>query len=188
MSNLVNRLITGSVLTCVLFATPLSAEIYKWTDAQGNVHFGERPPNKNSAQEIKVKNTKAKIAPAEATAEPTADVEVREGKLSPEQIAERDARLTREHARRCKDSKRIMKQYDEYRRSYYTDENGNEAILPEEKTPRTHCRSEKGRRRILQLDAGSTRRIIRRIILIPINHWHRVAARCVDCRSTCFRD
>ena len=33
------------LLVCVLFASaPLASEIHKWVDAEGNVHFGDRPP------------------------------------------------------------------------------------------------------------------------------------------------
>lgn len=32
------------LLTAVLVPTLASAQIYRWTDAQGHVHFGQRPP------------------------------------------------------------------------------------------------------------------------------------------------
>lgn len=33
-------------------ALPLQAEIYKWTDEHGNVHFGDRPPGQGQAEDI----------------------------------------------------------------------------------------------------------------------------------------
>lgn len=42
------------LLFCVLLLPGLAAaEIYRWTDAQGRVHFGERPPA--GAEQIEVK-------------------------------------------------------------------------------------------------------------------------------------
>ena len=32
--------------------TPAYAALYKWTDEQGNTHYGERPPNHQKAQSI----------------------------------------------------------------------------------------------------------------------------------------
>lgn len=50
-------------LPCVLLAPPATAEMYKWTDAQGRVHFGDQPP----AGQKKI-TTLAAPAPAPAAA------------------------------------------------------------------------------------------------------------------------
>jgi len=42
---------------CALFlllSTSVFAEIYKWTDANGNVHFGDNPDNKQKATELNI--------------------------------------------------------------------------------------------------------------------------------------
>ena len=39
----------------LFFATPVSAGIYKWTDSDGNIHFGDRPADLESATELKIK-------------------------------------------------------------------------------------------------------------------------------------
>lgn len=54
-----------SLLTiCFICASPLSfaGKIYKWTDSDGNVHYGERPPGKK-AEQIKVRKGPANPAP-----------------------------------------------------------------------------------------------------------------------------
>jgi len=38
----------------LLCATSAFAEIYKWTDENGNVHFGDNPNNKEKATELKI--------------------------------------------------------------------------------------------------------------------------------------
>ena len=37
-------------------AAPAKAEIYRWTDQTGVVHFGERPPMGGGAEQVEVKN------------------------------------------------------------------------------------------------------------------------------------
>ncbi len=43
-----------SILIVMLLAAPMvaNAEIYKWTDAQGRVHFSDKPVDKNGRTEI----------------------------------------------------------------------------------------------------------------------------------------
>ena len=40
------------ILLLSLVITPVNAGVYKWTDDDGNVHFGDRPANPDSATEI----------------------------------------------------------------------------------------------------------------------------------------
>ena len=42
------------ILLLSLVITPVNAGIYKWTDDDGNVHFGDRPANPDSATEITI--------------------------------------------------------------------------------------------------------------------------------------
>lgn len=42
------------ILLFVLVVSPVNAGIYKWTDENGNVHFGDRPVNSDAATEVKV--------------------------------------------------------------------------------------------------------------------------------------
>jgi hypothetical protein len=41
------------LLAAVLFGlTPAAAEIFKWTDENGKVHFGDRPPGEREVEKI----------------------------------------------------------------------------------------------------------------------------------------
>jgi len=40
----------------LVFASPVCAGVYKWTDANGNVHFGDRPADNVSATELTIKS------------------------------------------------------------------------------------------------------------------------------------
>lgn len=39
----------------LLVALPLQAEVYKWTDANGNLHFGDAPPDKAPSQAVDIR-------------------------------------------------------------------------------------------------------------------------------------
>ena len=39
----------------LISTSPVSAGIYKWTDSDGNVHFGDRPADSESATELDIK-------------------------------------------------------------------------------------------------------------------------------------
>ena len=39
----------------MLCTLPASAGVYKWTDSDGNIHFGDRPVDGQSATEVKIK-------------------------------------------------------------------------------------------------------------------------------------
>ena len=41
------------LILLVLASTPTLAEIYRWTDAEGRVHFGQRPPAQAERIEVR---------------------------------------------------------------------------------------------------------------------------------------
>ncbi len=43
------------IVLMLLVVSPVSAGIYTWTDSNGNVHFGDKPVDQNTAVEIKIK-------------------------------------------------------------------------------------------------------------------------------------
>lgn len=48
----------------------VSAEVYKWTDETGKVHYGDRKPEKGVAQRINVSSGKSSSQPSQMAAEP----------------------------------------------------------------------------------------------------------------------
>jgi len=59
----------GSMLW-FLGVAPVAAEIFKWTDEQGKVHFGDRPPVERQVEKIEVKinsYTSVEVIPFEAS-------------------------------------------------------------------------------------------------------------------------
>lgn len=41
----------------LIFTFPVSAQVYKWTDAEGNVHFGNQPPP-GEREEVRIRESK----------------------------------------------------------------------------------------------------------------------------------
>ncbi|MCF6323891.1 MAG: DUF4124 domain-containing protein [Gammaproteobacteria bacterium] len=55
---------------CFFTPSPVAAEIFKWMDDNGKVHFGDRPPAERQVEKIEVKvnsYTSAEIVPFEAS-------------------------------------------------------------------------------------------------------------------------
>lgn len=42
------------IVLLLAFVKPVNAGIYKWTDSEGNVHFGDQPVNNESATELNI--------------------------------------------------------------------------------------------------------------------------------------
>lgn len=55
----------------ILAGAPASAELYKWTDAEGKVHFSDQPPPPEVKAPVTVKPRRPGAAPAAAPAAPS---------------------------------------------------------------------------------------------------------------------
>ena len=42
------------ILLLLIAAAPAAAQVYKWTDPSGKVHYGDRPPDDAKKQELKI--------------------------------------------------------------------------------------------------------------------------------------
>ena len=81
------------LLTALSF--PAFAEVYKWTDAEGNVHFGTQPPP-GQQEEVKIRDTRiGTVDPAESksveTKTGTAEISSREKLIELERNAAKSA-------------------------------------------------------------------------------------------------
>jgi glutaredoxin len=43
------------LLLCLLAATSAAADIYRWTDAEGRIHYSDKPPADRKAQHVKIR-------------------------------------------------------------------------------------------------------------------------------------
>lgn len=57
----------GVILLLALLAAPAGAEIYKWTDAQGEIHYGDQPPSSTTPKPFHLQTSEAaEVRAAEA--------------------------------------------------------------------------------------------------------------------------
>ena len=140
-------------LTLLLFISVSHAEIYKWTDENGQIHYGERPNNPNT-EKIEIKSTAPK-----PDAGIDSDRKEKQRKLleafeaeraEKKQEKEKAEKEKRELKRNCaylKDHYKNLKRTNIY---YDFDEDGNRIYLDEsiqeqdiaeaEKLIRKHCK------------------------------------------------
>ena len=108
-----------------------ATKVYKWTDSNGNVHYGERPPT-TQAKEVELRNLHPSGTSAPAT--PPQDINKLLDTLSKErkEKAEKAAAAEKKRKRReknCNAAKRNAMGYQVGGRIYEIDENGERHFL-----------------------------------------------------------
>lgn len=115
----------GLLFALLLAATSLAAhaEIYKWTDAEGRVHFGDRPVDKKQGTAVEVRDYKP------GTDESVREVYQRNDRLreaaSRQQAGEPDEEALRQKRQKgaCDEAKRRLKSVSG--RVIFRDDDGN---------------------------------------------------------------
>ena len=122
------------LLAGLLWVLPAAAEIYKWVDAEGQVHYGQRPAG-NDAQEMNVKQPEAQ--------EPAAGPSMEERRAKQQRLLDS---FKRKHAREkaakqaekerqakqhrlCLEAKDRLKGYRQAQYLYRLDQNGKRVPL-----------------------------------------------------------
>jgi recombination DNA repair RAD52 pathway protein len=129
------------LLTCTIAAITVSMgatanEIYKWTDADGTVHYEDRPTG--AATEVRLEMTYRstdrsavqKRIKSRVDAQ-TARDEARSAAEIAEQEAAENAAAEQQRKERCERSRARLETYTQARRVYRTDENGERVYLDE---------------------------------------------------------
>ncbi len=125
-----------ALLSCLL-AFSASAEVYKWTDAEGRVHFGDKPPDQN-AESVTIRGRAKDDA---ETDQPEVTQDERAAKQRRLLNAfEEERRINREHkeeARKeklkrqqnCAEARGELENLLTHNRIYEFDKNGNRVFL-----------------------------------------------------------
>lgn len=98
----------GMIIMLALLATPVGADVYKWTDAQGKVHYGDRPPTLDTPKPFNLQASEAAEARAAEARRQAADEAARKrleaGKAQEAKAAEEAARVaeTQRKAENCR--------------------------------------------------------------------------------------
>ena len=133
-----NVLISITIATLWVSGTALSGEIYKWTDADGNVHFEDRPVG-TDVERLKVISSNTDNDSVRASVEARHDRETARAeahaKYDEDQQAAAEAKA--EAAQRdvkCQESRSQMQTYLKSRRLYKQDDAGERVYLDEDQT------------------------------------------------------
>ena len=113
-----------------------AAEIYKWTDAEGNVHYGDRPTASDQVNLQTVAMASRRTDPDEVQAGIEARQErdavradARDAKAKEKEEAEKALADAEERMRKCEHYRARLEQFITSRRLYRMDENGERNYL-----------------------------------------------------------
>lgn len=93
-----------TLATLALAAMLLHAEVYQWTDAQGQVHFGDRPPANAQAREKQIQSPQPLNGEGEDNATRLKELDEFFQRRQQERQAEEQAAAKREAAREKRDA------------------------------------------------------------------------------------
>lgn len=141
------HIVALSALVLASSAPLYAGEIYKWTDAEGNVNYGDRPTGDTSAQRMHLtyRRTDTSSLQARADARSDANQSIRDG------LDERaDERKTREEERaeaaerqqKCVEYRGKLETMVTARRLYREDENGERQYLDDKQIDEARQRAE----------------------------------------------
>ncbi|MFO8024727.1 DUF4124 domain-containing protein [Thiohalophilus sp.] len=140
----IQQLVSGLLLTA-LVSVSTGAGVYKWTDEQGQVHYGDKPPEKG-ARSMDVDPGPSRGSPQSGDAERRektrrllrAYEEERRIKQQREQRKEAEAA---ERHKRCARARDRLRSYQQAGRLYDIDEQGDRKILTDSQRQQAEARA-----------------------------------------------
>lgn len=149
---MLNKTLVFIVLACLPYQ--LSAEVYQWTDDQGRVHFGDRPPQQAKARELRIQQPQKLNPDGEDHAARMKELDSffqrrqAEREKQAQTVAEEKAREA-ERAKACQQMLAQLKYMERVSVFYELNENGERVFLDDETGDRhrrefrqqynTHC-------------------------------------------------
>lgn len=131
---------------CALLAAGLAvagavsaSDIYKWTDAEGNVHFGDRPSGASSEERLAIGSRPTDPERVQSIVQARNDARAERSAAeaaakSAEPTAEERRAAEAERKEKCNTYKERLQKFVTSRRLYRQDENGERVYLDEEET------------------------------------------------------
>lgn len=134
-----NKVVSALILLSVALASSVCAsEIYKWTDEDGNVHYGDRPVGAvaGSAETIALASRRTNPEAVQARVEEReerqeARSEARAAAEEAEALAAEERKAAEEQAKQCSQYRARQETYATSRRLYKLDDNGERVFLDE---------------------------------------------------------
>ena len=142
------RLLIGlAALSIVLSSSVLADSIYKWTDDDGNVHYGDRPSGQPSEERLQITYARTDASAVQRRVqshrESTASREEARSEAAAAEIAAAEERAeAEERMAKCEQTRAQLKQMLEARRVYREDENGERVYLDDQQRADARTRAE----------------------------------------------
>jgi len=140
------------VLTCAIAAITVSMgamanEIYKWTDADGNVHYEDRPSGAATEERLDLtyRSTDRGLVQARVKSRvdaQTAREEAKSTAAAAEQEAADNAAAEQQRRDRCDQARARLESYLQARRLYRTDDNGERVYLDDSQSQQARQKAE----------------------------------------------
>ncbi len=124
-----NAIVIFIMLAVSSAGTVFAGDIYKWTDEDGNVHYGDRPTSEVSEESLAVSSGLA------GPSKDGARYEAKAAAIEPGQPAPEELRVQAlEQEEKCATSKARLQKFLTSRRLYRQGENGERVYLDEDET------------------------------------------------------
>ena len=140
------------VLTCAIAAMTVSMgamanEIYKWTDADGNVHYEDRPSGAVTEERLDLTYRSTDRGAVQARVQSRVDAqtareEARSTAAAAEQEAAENAAAEQQRRDRCDQARARLESYLQARRLYRTDDNGERVYLDDSQSQQARQKAE----------------------------------------------
>jgi hypothetical protein len=124
-----------ALLSLSLVGSGFANEIYKWTDENGNVHYGDRPSDgTEQSQTITIASRRTDAGAVSAAVEArrerdAARADARTAAQEAERAAEEERQAAEEQAKRCDEYRGRLEKYVTSRRLYKLDDSGERVYL-----------------------------------------------------------
>lgn len=132
---MLNKALVLSALVCL--PLQLCAEVYQWTDAEGRVHFGDRPPQEAKARELRIQQPQKLNSDAEDHAARMEQLDnffqrrQEEREKQAQAVAEQKARAA-EREQACQQMLAELKHMERISMFYELNEEGERVFLDDE--------------------------------------------------------
>lgn len=129
-----------ALLTLLILSPAVSlAEVYRWVDAEGRTHFGDRPPTQAASQEVKVESAPARVDNSARDRQQKVNAFLEQKQQERDQQRVADAKAEKQAAKRAEQCTKLrarLKYMDSVSTFYNLNEQGERVFVSESENTR----------------------------------------------------
>lgn len=129
-----------TLLTLLILSPAVSvAEVYRWVDAEGRTHFGDRPPAQAASQEVKVESAPARVDNSARGRQQKVNAFLEQKQQERDQQRAADAKAEKQAAKRAEQCSKLrarLKYMDSISTFYNLNEQGERVFVSESENTR----------------------------------------------------